>query len=91
MDIFELQGRTPQQLVALLSIWEASVRATHHFLSPAEIDQIKTYVPQALREVEHLLAAGRNPGQMLAFMGITGQRLEMLFLSPAEPGFCDRF
>ncbi len=86
MDIFEVQRRTPQQLAALLSTWEASVRATHHFLSPAEIDQIKTYVPQALREVEHLLAAGREPGQMLAFMGITGQRLEMLFLSPEERG-----
>ena len=86
MDIFELQERTPQQLAALLSIWETSVRATHHFLSPAEVGRIKAYVPQVLREVEHLLAVGREPGQMLAFMGITGQRLEMLFLSPEERG-----
>ena len=86
MEIFELQERTPRELSALLSIWETSVRATHSFLSPAEIDRIKIYVPQALREVEHLLIAGREPGQMLAFMGITGQRLEMLVLSPEERG-----
>ena len=49
MNIYELQERTPQQLERLLMIWEASVRATHHFLSDAEVKQIKNYVPQALQ------------------------------------------
>lgn len=62
------------------------MRATHLFLSEAEIQEIKAYVPQALTGVSRLLVAERAPGQPVAFMGIEGPRLEMLFLSPAERG-----
>lgn len=42
----------------------SSVRATHLFLSESEIDRIKGYVPQALRQVQHLLvdSAGKVNG-----------------------------
>ena len=62
------------------------MRATHLFLSEAEIQEIKAYVPYALTGVSHLLVAERAQGQPVAFMGIEGPRLEMLFLSPAERG-----
>ena len=62
------------------------MRASHLFLSEAEIQEIKAYVPQALTGVSHLLVAERAQGQPVAFMGIEGPRLEMLFLSPAERG-----
>ena len=39
--------RAPR-LPALLQVWEASVRATHHFLSDAEILKIRTYIPQVV-------------------------------------------
>ena len=42
--------RDPALVAALLAVWEASVRATHHFLSDAAIRQIAGYVPQALGE-----------------------------------------
>lgn len=86
MKIYEVQERTSQLLEYLLTIWEESVRATHHFLSDAEIDQIKEYVPQALRGVEHLIIAESESGKAIAFMGIENSRLEMLFLSPLERG-----
>ena len=44
MKLYELQNRTPL-MDALVSVWENSVRATHHFLSDEEILKIKTYVP----------------------------------------------
>ena len=53
MKLYELQNRTPL-LDALVSVWEDSVRATHHFLSDEEILKIKTYVPQAVAFYEHL-------------------------------------
>ena len=53
MNIYELKQRT-NILSQLLEIWEDSVRATHHFLSDAEVNQIKKYVPQALTGVKHL-------------------------------------
>lgn len=86
MKIYALQKRNPSLSAALLEIWEDSVRATHLFLSDAEIKKIKEYVPQALDNVSHLIVAERNPGCPVAFMGIEEDRLEMLFLSPKERG-----
>ena len=86
MKILEVSDRTSFLIEQLLNIWEASVRATHLFLSDAEVNQIKSYVPQALKGVEHLIVAETENGELLGFMGIENKRLEMLFLSPAERG-----
>lgn len=86
MNLYEVTQREPQLIHQFTAIWEDSVRATHLFLSEAEIQKIKAYVPQALTGVSHLLVAERAPGQPVAFMGLEGPRLEMLFLSPAERG-----
>ena len=86
MKLYEVTQREPQLIYQLTAIWEDSVRATHLFLSEAEIQKIKAYVPHALTGVSHLLVAERAQGQPVAFMGIEGPRLEMLFLSPAERG-----
>lgn len=86
MNIYEVQDRTPSLLHQLLVLWEDSVRATHLFLSDAEVRKIKGYVPQALTGVSHLVIAERETGCPVAFMGVESQRLEMLFLSPEERG-----
>lgn len=86
MKLYEVSQREPQLICQLTAIWEDSVRASHLFLSEAETQEIKAYVPQALTGVSRLLVAERAPGQPVAFMGIEGPRLEMLFLSPAERG-----
>ena len=85
MNIVEIESRTPELLARLLEVWEASVRATHLFLSPGGIEAVKVYGPQALREVPHLVTA-EAAGFPVGFMGIDGRRLEMLFLSPEERG-----
>ena len=41
----------------LTEVWGRSVRATHGFLTEAEIRRIRGYVPHALTEVPHLVAA----------------------------------
>lgn len=86
MNIIEIESRTPELLARLLEVWEASVRTTHLFLSPGEVEAVKAYVPQALREVPRLVIAEEKPGFPIGFMGIAGRRLEMLFLSPEERG-----
>lgn len=86
MNLYEVTQREPQLICQLTTIWEDSVRATHLFLSEAEIQTIKAYVPHALTGVSHLLVAEKMPGQPVAFMGLEGPRLEMLFLSPVERG-----
>ena len=86
MNIYELSERSPRTVERLIAVWEASVRATHRFLSEAEIRKIRAYVPQALNEVSHLIIAEEKPEFPVAFMGVEGERLEMLFLAPEERG-----
>ena len=84
MKIYEAETRDESLLARLLEIWESSVRATHLFLSDAEVQKIKEYVPLALKNVSHLIIA--ESGEPAAFMGIEEKRLEMLFISPVERG-----
>ena len=86
MKIYEVRERTEPLLGQLLRIWEDAVRATHLFLTDAEIMRIREYVPQALGQVTHLVVAEGEAGAPAAFMGVDGERLEMLFLSPAVRG-----
>ena len=65
-------------------MWESSVKAAHLFLSEDEIENIKKYVPQALKKIP-LLVFAENENQIpVGFMGIAGQHLEMLFISHKE-------
>ena len=86
MKLHEIKNRSELPMAALLDVWESSVRATHHFLSDAEVKRIKEYVPQALGGVEHLIVAENEQGSPIAFMGAENGRLEMLFIAPAERG-----
>ena len=86
MKITEAANRKQNVIKHLVNVWEASVRATHLFLSDDEINRIKAYVPQALAGVTHLIIAEDENGAPVAFMGIEGGSLEMLFVSPEERG-----
>ena len=61
-----------ETIAELVRVWESSVRATHLFLSESEIDRIKGYVPQALRQVRHLIVATED-GVPVAFAGVDAQ------------------
>lgn len=82
MKIQEIQGNRDSGLLdALTGVWNESVRTSHHFLSEPDIEQLKPFVDMALREVGHLVVV--YCGQLAkGFMGIQGDKIEMLFLSP---------
>lgn len=84
--IADMEDRDSLLLEQLLNVWENSVRATYLFLAEADMEDIKKYVPQALRDISHLIVAENGQGVPAAFMGIEGQKLEMLFISPEETG-----
>ena len=85
MNIIEINEiRTPCLIDQLVQVWEASVRETHLFLSDKEIRIIRNYVPQALREVSHLIVLEDEEKHPVGFMGLEDQKLEMLFLSPEK-------
>ncbi len=86
MKITEVKDRTASLTEQLLKLWESSVKATHLFLSEDEIENIKKYVPQALKEVPDLIIIENENQIPVGFMGIAEQHLEMLFISNEERG-----
>lgn len=81
MKIVQIEERNSVLIQKLLDVWESSVKATHLFLSGDEINNIKQYVPQALKDVPVLVVAENKYGNPMGFMGIAGKTLEMLFVS----------
>lgn len=86
MNILEVAELVPSLEEKLIAVWEKSVKATHLFLSENEVEEIKKYIPQALNGVAHLIIAEDEGSRPVAFMGIEGQKLEMLFIAPEERG-----
>lgn len=86
MRITEVKERNLLLIEQLLEVWEDSVKATHLFLSDNEIENIKQYIPQALKEISHLIITEDENNIPIAFMGIEGQKLEMLFVFSKERG-----
>ena len=86
MRIIEVKERNSLLIEQLLEVWENSVKTTHLFLSDNEIENIKKYVPQALKGISHLIVAENESKFPIGFMGLEEQKLEMLFISPEERG-----
>ncbi|WPC43366.1 GNAT family N-acetyltransferase [Clostridium sp. JS66] len=86
MKILNVEDRNEMLIDKLCKVWVKSVRATHLFLSDSEIKEIAKYIPRALKQIPHLVIATNNENEPVAFMGIEGEKLEMLFISPEERG-----
>lgn len=85
--MYTLEKPTQAEYPDILQIWEASVRATHHFLTEKDIDFYKTLLQenQVFRAV-HLVVARNSTHEIVGFMGVAGDKLEMLFLRPESRG-----
>ncbi len=83
IEIKEINNKDDILINKLLEIWEDSVINTHLFLTREEINNIKKYVIDAILNVKHLIVLEKN-NNIIAFMGINDQKLEMLFLKNAE-------
>ncbi|WP_312640317.1 GNAT family N-acetyltransferase [Hydrogenoanaerobacterium sp.] len=86
MEIIKVEDRNSVLIEQLVTVWKNSVKESHLFLSDTEIDNIQQYVRQALAGISHLIVAKKGSGIPIAFMGIEGRKLEMLFVSPEERG-----
>lgn len=76
----------PDDYARVLAVWEASVRATHHFLAEADIQAIKPLVLDDLAQLEHLVGVRDADGQVVGFMGVDGVEVAALFIDPAWRG-----
>ncbi|MBS4685770.1 acetyltransferase [Aeromonas sobria] len=71
---------------ALIKLWEASVRATHHFLPQAEILALKPLILEHYFDAVTLHCARTEEGSIAGFSGLHEGKLEMLFVAPEARG-----
>lgn len=67
----------------LLYLWETSVRSTHHFLTEADILFYRPLVRNQYFSAVDLYAI-RNQHQIVAFIGLSHDLIEMLFVHPQK-------
>ena len=77
----ELDNRPPELINALLNVWQASVRASHHFLTEADIRVLTPQAEEALRQIETLWVV-EDDLRPVGFMGVQERKIEMLFFHP---------
>jgi len=73
----------PADRKALLSIWERSVRATHHFLTDADITELRPHVAAALESdaVDWWVLVVPSDAPV-GFLGFVDPTVEALFIDP---------
>lgn len=66
----------------LLFLWEQSVRKTHDFLLADDIRIIRGQVKSSIHEMDTMIGIRNNFQTLTAFMGVKGNKIEMLFIAP---------
>lgn len=79
--IFANPDRTDALIDFLITLWNKSVRATHHFLAEDDVQRLIPFVRIGLSDIDTLVVASYNHTP-IAFMGIETDKIEMLFVSP---------
>ncbi|WP_324047901.1 GNAT family N-acetyltransferase [Aeromonas caviae] len=70
----------------LITIWEASVRASHHFLQEADIAALRPLILEHYFDAVTLNCARVDNGVIVGFIGVAEGNIEMLFVAPAGMG-----
>jgi putative acetyltransferase len=60
----------PDDYPHVVEVWEASVRATHYFVSEADIQIFKPLVREGLPQCETLLCMRDADAQVVGFIGV---------------------
>lgn len=75
---------SPDEHARLVEIWEAAVRRTHHFLAEADVVALRAVVRDHALAAVTLVGVRDATGRVIGFGGVAGDKLEMLFVDPAE-------
>lgn len=70
---------TTQDIPELMDIWAKSVRAKHHFLSQ---EDFLFYQSVGAKHLKKMALYGIRQGQIIGFLGVQNQHIEMLFVHP---------
>lgn len=73
---------TPDDYDELTELWEASVRETHKFLTPDDIEVIKREVREIYLPAVEVVCMRGDSEAIAGFVGVSGDKIEMLFVLP---------
>ncbi|NDV66461.1 GNAT family N-acetyltransferase [Bacteroides sp. 224] len=82
----KLHRPSSNDFAEITTVWEASVRATHTFLSEEDIAFFRPLVLNEYLKNVNLYCLKDEEGAIIAFMGIAENNLEMLFIHPDQRG-----
>jgi putative acetyltransferase len=71
----------PEDYPRVVEVWEASVRATHHFVAESDIEIFRPLVFDELPHTDLACVRDAN-GVVVGFIGIAEGKVEMLFIHP---------
>lgn len=85
--MYKLDAPQKTEYSTLLDVWESSVRATHHFLEREDIEVFKKIIQEkdVFNQVNLTCARDIN-NNILGFMGVSKDSLEMLFIDSRSIG-----
>lgn len=77
----EITEVSPADYPRVVEVWEASVRATHHFVAASDIEFFRPIVADVLQHLR--LAAMRDTsGLVVGYVAVGGDNVDMLFIHP---------
>ncbi|PWC62002.1 GNAT family acetyltransferase [Azospirillum sp. TSH58] len=81
-----IRSSRPDDAPALFAVWLAAVRSTHDFLSEEDIGFYADLVRDQYLPAAALLVAVDGDDRPVGFLGMTGRKIDTLFVDPAWHG-----
>ena len=79
----DIRRPLPTDLDTLVALWLRSVRATHDFLTESDIQTFLPFVREYLSSADtDLWVLCNDDGAIMGFMGMSGSKMEALFIDP---------
>ena len=82
---YQIEVPTKKDYPAILTVWEASVRTTHHFLKEEDIQLFKPLILNEYLDAVQLHCI-KIDNEVAAFLGTSPDKIEMLFAHPQHHG-----
>lgn len=83
---YKIDNIKKEEYSEVVQVWEASVRATHHFLKEADIKYFKPLILNTYLDAVDLRCVRNGKEEIIGFSGVADGNLEMLFIHPTERG-----
>ncbi|MHA4843092.1 GNAT family N-acetyltransferase [Flavitalea antarctica] len=86
MNSYLIDSVTREDYNELIDVWEASIRATHDFITEKDIMFFRGLILNQYFDLVSLKCVRDSSGAISGFIGTTPEKIEMLFIHPAARG-----